>query len=124
MKTHKDLDVWKDSIELVIIIYNATKAFPKEELYGITNRMRRAAVSVPTNISEGSARNYPVEVIRFLKISQGSLSEFETLLLISLRLNYLDEIIYKRIEGSIFKINAQLCGLIKSVQKKLPPSAT
>ena len=124
MKTHKDLDVWKDSVELVIITYNITKTFPKEELYGITSQIRRAAVSVPVNISEGTARNYPIEVVRFLKISQGSLSEFETLLLISLRLNYLDEVIYKRIEGSIFKINAQLCGLIKSVQKKLPPSAT
>jgi four helix bundle protein len=115
MKTHKDLDVWKDSIELVVIIYNVTKGFPKEELYGLTSQIRRAVVSVPANISEGSARNYPAEYIRFLRISKASLSEFETLLHISLRLNYLDEDMFKSIQGRIFKINAQLSGLIKSI---------
>jgi four helix bundle protein len=117
MKTHKELDVWKDSVELVIDVYNFTKGFPKEELYGITNQIRRAVVSIPTNISEGSGRNYSAEFIRFLKISQGSLSEFETLLVISLRLNYLDEVRFKSTEGRIFKINAQLSGLIKSIHK-------
>ena len=115
MKSHKELDVWKDSIELVIDTYKLTKGFPKEELYGITNQIRRAVVSIPTNRSEGSGRNYSAEFIRFLKISQGSLSEFETLLLISLRLNYLNEVSYKSIEGRIFKLNAQLSGLIKSI---------
>jgi len=117
MKSHKELDVWKDSVELVIDTYNLTKVFPKEELFGITNQMRRAVVSIPTNISEGSGRNYSSEFIRFLKISQGSLSEFETLLLISLRLNYLDEVSFKSIERRIFKLNAQLSGLIKSIHK-------
>jgi four helix bundle protein len=74
MKTHKDLDVWKDSIELVIQIYQVTKEFPREELYGLTSQIRRAAVSVPAIISEGSARNYTKEFIRFLRIAQASLS--------------------------------------------------
>ena len=77
MKTHKDLDVWKDSIELVVKTYQITKGFPKEELYGLTSQIRRAAVSVPANISEESARNYTKEFIRFLRIAQASLSEFE-----------------------------------------------
>ena len=116
MKTHKELDVWKDSVELVVLIYQITKGFPKEELYGLTSQIRRAAVSVPANISEGAARNYSTEFIRFLRIAQGSLSEFETLLYISLRLNYFDENKFKSIQGTIFKINAQLSGLIKSIK--------
>jgi four helix bundle protein len=89
MKTHKDLDVWKDSIELVIDIYKLTGTFPKSELYGITSQIQRAVVSIPTNISEGSGRNYSAEFIRFLKISQVSLAEFETLLYISFRMKIL-----------------------------------
>jgi four helix bundle protein len=115
MKTHKELDVWKDSIELVVKIYHITKGFPKEELYGLTSQIRRAAVSVPANISEGSARNYSKEFIRFLRIAQGSLSEFETLLQISSRLNYINEEMFKSVQGRIFKVNAQLSGLIKSI---------
>ena len=115
MKTHKELDVWKDSIELVVSIYKATKGFPMEERFGLTSQIRRAAVSVPANISEGAARNYSKEFIRFLRIAQASLSEVETLLYISLKLNYLDENTFKSIHGRIFKVNAQLSGLIKSI---------
>ena len=122
MKTHKDLDVWKDSIDLVVKIYQITKGFPKEELYGLTSQIRRAAVSIPANISEGSARNYSMEFIRFLRIAQASLSEFETLLLISSRLNYMEKDIFQSIQGRICKINAQLSGLIKAInQKPLTP---
>ena len=115
MKTHKDLDVWKDSIELVVQIYKITKGFPKEELYGLTSQIRRAAVSVPANISEGSGRNYSKEFIRFLRIAQASLSEFETLLHISTRLNYLEKDVFQSVQGRICKVNAQLSGLIKSI---------
>ena len=115
MKTHKELNVWKDSIELVVEIYEITKQFPREEMYGLTSQIRRAAVSVPANISEGAARNYTREFIRFLRIAQASLSEVETLLIISLRLKYLDENVFRTIQGKIFKINAQLSGLIKSI---------
>ena len=115
MKTHKELDVWKDSIGLVVMIYKVTKGFPREEMYGLISQIRRAAVSVPANISEGSARNYSKEFIRFLRIAQASLSEFETLMHISFGLNYLDENLFNSIQGRIFKINAQLSGLIKSI---------
>ena len=115
MKTHKDLDVWKDSIELVVEIYKVTKGFPREETYGIISQLRRASVSVAANISEGAARGYTKEFVRFLRISQGSLSEVETLLYISMRLNYLDENIEKSVQGRIHKTNAQLCGLIKAI---------
>jgi len=115
MKTHKELNVWKDSIELVVEIYEITKHFPREEMYGLTSQIRRAAVSVPANISEGAARNYSREFIRFLRIAQASLSEVETLMEISLKLTYLDENKFKSIQGRIFKVNAQLSGLIKAI---------
>jgi four helix bundle protein len=115
MKTHKDLDVWKDSIELVVEIYKLTKGFPREETYGIISQLRRASVSVPANISEGAARGYTKEFVRFLRISQGSLSEVETLLHISLRLNYLEEEKYNSFLARFFKVNAQLSGLIRAI---------
>jgi four helix bundle protein len=117
MKTHKDLDVWKDSVELLVLIYKETQLFPREELYGLTSQIRRAAVSIPANISEGSARNYSDEFIRFLRISLGSLVEVETLLLISLRLNYIEKEKFDLLYGSILKITSQLSGLIRSIQK-------
>ena len=117
MKTHKELNVWKDSIDLVVEVYRITKLFPKEELYGIVSQIRRSAVSVPANISEGSARNYTKEFIRFLRIAQASLSELETLIQISSRLNFLNEDNYQSLQGKIFKINAQLSGLIKSISQ-------
>jgi len=90
-KTHKDLEIWKEGIKLVTKIYKLTKDFPDEELYGLTSQMRRAAVSYPSNISEGAARNSNNEYIRFLYISLGSLSELETQIIISEKLNYIPD---------------------------------
>jgi four helix bundle protein len=70
MKTHKDLDVYKLSIELVTEIYQLTASFPKEEMYGLTSQIRRSAVSIPSNIAEGSARNHKKEFIQFLLLQQ------------------------------------------------------
>ena len=117
MKTHKDLDVWKDSMDLVVQIYQITRGFPRDELYGLTSQIRRAAVSVPANISEGSARHYTPEFIRFLRIAQGSLAEFETLLQISSKLHYFENEIFDTLHGKVCKINAQLSGLIKSITR-------
>jgi four helix bundle protein len=75
MKSHKDLDVWKKSMDLVTDIYRVTKDFPKEEIYGLTNQMRRCVVSIPSNIAEGGGRNSKREFIQFLYISLGSVSE-------------------------------------------------
>jgi len=91
LSTHKDLEVWKLSMDLVEIIYELTKSFPKEEQYGLKSQMRRSAVSVPSNISEGAARKGNKEYIQFLYISLGSLSELETQLLISARLKYCEK---------------------------------
>ncbi len=77
--THKDLDLWKDGIKFVQDVYTVTSHFPKEELFGLVSQLRRASVSVPTNISEGAGRSGPRELLRFLQIAMGSLSEIETL---------------------------------------------
>ncbi len=91
MMTHKDLDIWKLGIELVEQVYKATAEFPKEEIYGLTNQMRRASVSIPSNISEGAARGSKKEFIKFLYIALGSLAELETQTIISEKLGYLKE---------------------------------
>ncbi len=89
MITHKDLDIWKLGIELVEEVYKTTVEFPKEEIYGLTNQMRRASVSIPSNISEGAARGSKKEFIKFLYIALGSLAELETQTIISEKLGYL-----------------------------------
>ena len=89
MMTHKDLDIWKQGIELVEEVYKATAEFPKEEIYGLTNQMRRASVSIPSNISEGAARGSKKEFIKFLYVALGSLAELETQTIISEKLGYL-----------------------------------
>ncbi|MEZ4484825.1 MAG: four helix bundle protein [Syntrophotaleaceae bacterium] len=80
---HKDLDVWRSSMALVTEIYRLTGNFSKDEIYGLTNQIRRAAVSVPSNIAEGAARHSKKEFLQFLYVSLGSLAELETQLLIS-----------------------------------------
>ena len=88
MKTHKDLDIWKLAIELVVKIYKDTKYFPKEEMYGLTSQLRRASVSVASNIAEGAARQSKVEFIRFTYYALGSLSEIETQKIIADKIGY------------------------------------
>jgi four helix bundle protein len=90
-KSYRDLAAWQRAMELVEGVYLATKEWPREEIYGLTNQVRRATVSVPANIAEGQGRRNPREFIRFLGIATGSLHEVETHLLIARRLDYLDE---------------------------------
>lgn len=92
IKNHKDLNVWQLSMELVTDIYRLTGTFPKEEIYGLTNQMRRAAVSVPSNIAEGAARNSKKEFIQFLHIALGSSAELETQLIIASNLEFVQEV--------------------------------
>jgi len=91
MKTHRDLRVWHRSIDYVTQIYCATAQFPKHELYSLVTQIRRAAVSVPSNISEGASRKNVTEYLHFLHIALGSLSELETQLIISRNLEYLSD---------------------------------
>jgi len=86
--THKDLELWKLSIDLVIKIYDLAKHLPDDEKYGITAQIKRCAISIPSNIAEGAGRNSSKEFIRFLDIANGSLSELETQLIIIQRLGF------------------------------------
>ena len=88
---YKELIVWQKSLLLVKHIYLVTKGFPSSELYGLTNQMRRAAVSVPSNIAEGQTRNSPAEFSHFLAIASGSLAELETQMIISHDLGYMTQ---------------------------------
>ena len=118
MKTHKDLDVWKKSVSLVTSIYEVTKTFPKDEVYGLTNQIRRSSVSIPSNIAEGSARQGDKEFAHFLYISLGSLSELETQLIIANNLNYLSLKDYDSVITSLEEIRRMLLGLIKYVRNR------
>ena len=91
IRDFRDLVVWQKAMTLVELIYEATRQFPKEELYGLTNQIRRAAVSIPSNIAEGQARKSTAEFRNFLSIAQGSRAEVETQTLIAIRLNYLQQ---------------------------------
>lgn len=115
MKTHKDLIVWKKSLDFVEEIYRISDVFPNDEKFGLTSQIRRASVSVPSNIAEGAARNSTKEFIRFLYISLGSLSEVETQLIIATRLHY----VKNSIENIIEEIRKLLLALIKSLTSKL-----
>ncbi len=117
MKTHKDLDVWKNSIELVTEVYRVTKLFPKEELYGLSNQIRRAAISIPSNIAEGAARNHEKEFIQFLYVALASGAEVETQLIISKNLNYIDSSQFKELSNRLNSIQKMIQGLIKSISK-------
>lgn len=115
MKSHQDLTVYQKSLDLVEKIYKLTQTFPSEEKFGITSQIRRAAVSVPSNIAEGAARKGSKEFSRFLYISLGSLAEIETLLTISNRLKFSSE--DSIIVEEIIHIRRMLLKLINSLGK-------
>jgi len=90
IKTYKELEIWQRGIQFVGQVYKFTKSFPKEELYGLTSQIRRAAISYPSNIAEGASRSSRKEFIQFLYVALGSLSEVETQLIIAENLSYLN----------------------------------
>lgn len=116
-KPHKKLDVWQKAIELVQKIYGLTKEFPNSENYGLTSQMRRAAISIPANISEGAARQTRKEFIQFLHMAQGSLSELDTHLEIAKRLGYMKGSFVEEFPALMNDIDKMLTGLIKSLKK-------
>jgi len=91
MRNYKDLDAWKNAMQLVKEVYLLTKTFPKEEMYALTSQTKRAAVSIPSNIAEGLGRQYKKDTLQFLNISRGSLYELETLLNIAVMVEIISE---------------------------------
>ena len=116
-KSYKDLIVYQKAYSLTLEIYRVTKSFPAHELYGMVSQMRRAAVSLPSNISEGYRRGHQKEYIQFLNIARGSCGELETLLSLSKDLNYLDEADYSSIHTMQDEISRMLSHFILSMSR-------
>ena len=118
MATFKDLIVWQKSHQFVLKIYESTKIFPKEEIFGLTNQIRRCAVSVPSNIAEGCGRNTSKETIHFLFIARGSIYEVETQLYLSLDQNYIEKEEFGNILSQVILCKKLLNGFINYYKNK------
>jgi four helix bundle protein len=118
---YQDLAVWNKSHQLVLNVYKVTKTFPHEELYGLTSQIRRAALSIPTNIAEGSGRGGDKEFARFCQISYGSINELEYHFLVALDLGFIDSATYQPLQQALIKIRRMLAKLIATLQQKLKP---
>ncbi|AZA53186.1 four helix bundle protein [Chryseobacterium sp. G0201] len=116
MANFKELLVWQKSINFVTEIYRTTESFPKDETFGLKSQIRRASVSIPSNIAEGNSRRSKPDYLQFLKISRGSCAEVETQLIISKNLNFLNENEYLQLNQNIIEISKMLNGLINSLK--------
>ncbi len=112
IQSYKDLVVWQKSISLVEEIYNLTGQFPKEEIFGLMSQMRRAAVSISSNIAEGRTRSYKKEFVQFLLTAYGSGAELETQILISKRLQKTKNLDYKKVDSILVEVMKMLNTLI------------
>lgn len=114
-RPHKRLKVWQQAVSLVVKIYGLTEKFPRNEEFGLKAQIRRAAVSVPSNIAEGLTRRTPKDKVHFLNTSQGSLSEIDTQAEICLRLGYLSEEEFVGMEKDLVEVQMLLSGLSRSI---------
>jgi four helix bundle protein len=115
-----ELEVWKLAFELVAVVHETTKRFPPEERYGLTNQLRHAAVSIPSNIAEGQGRGPSNDFVRFLCIARGSLQEVHTQVLPAIRFGYLERTKGDSIVESIGSVGRLINGLIRSLSTKSP----
>ena len=119
LQKHEDLIVWQKAMDLVVEIYGIVKLLPSEEVYALSNQMRRAAVSIPSNIAEGQGRNTTKDFIKHLYIAKGSKGELETQLLICVRLKYLAQSQIGAAQTLLVEIGKMLNALIQSLSSKL-----
>ena len=110
--------VWQKATELALFVYSISKAFPKEEIYGLTSQIRRCSVSVPSNIAEGSERDSTRDYLRFINMAHASLAELETQFYIAHRLGYVSEENYQQLQISTAEIGRMLNGLSKKLEEK------
>ncbi|OHC91208.1 MAG: four helix bundle protein [Sideroxydans sp. RIFOXYB12_FULL_59_6] len=113
---HRNLKAWQQAMELVTAVYAATSSFPSNEKFGLTSQLQRAAVSVPANIAEGFARNGTKELLQFLSISAGSLSELDTLIELAARLGYMENA--EELNGKVDEVSGLLMGLAASIKRR------
>lgn len=115
-RPHRKLDVWKKSMEFVRDIYQTTEQFPNAEIYGLTSQMRRAAVSIPSNLAEGAARKGIKEFKQYLNIAQGSISELDTQIELASMLKYIDKNLYDELMENLTTISKMLYGLSRTLK--------
>lgn len=116
VRNYRELIVWQKAMDLVELVYPATRQFPKEELYGLTSQVRRSAVSIPSNIAEGQARKSTAEFLNFLSIANGSRAEMETQILLAQRLKYVTNDTAQQILNLSEEVNRLLNGLMNSLK--------
>ena len=119
IKSYRDLEVWQKAMDLVVMCYQTTKKFPKNEIYGLASQLQRAVVSVPANIAEGRQRQHSKEFLQHLSIAYGSLAEVETHVQIAGRLNYMHEDQISKLLGKTAEIGKMLNGLRRSIEKRI-----
>jgi four helix bundle protein len=117
-KPHRELTVWQKSVDFIINVYELTEKFPKSELYGLTTQLRRASISIASNIAEGAARKSSKEFLQFLTIARGSISEIDTHLEVVGRLGYVSPIRLEYLDSELTEIDRMLSGLMKNIRKK------
>src|SRR5262249_33426026 len=115
LRDYRELDVWQSAVDLVTLVYQQTSGFPREEIHDLTSQIRRAAVSVPSNIAEGQGRRSTKEFLNHLSMARGSLMEVETQAEIALRLLYLTTEQHERISQRTNTVGRLLNGLIRSL---------
>jgi len=118
LKNYKELSIWQKSYQLCLEIYRITKEFPKEERYGLTSQIRRASVSIPSNIAEGYGRKTTPEYLRALYVAYGSNCELETQILLSGDLGYINEEDMKKLQKAIGDVERMLKALIRALENK------
>ncbi len=112
---YKDLTIWQKSIHFAVDVIKLTNGFPKDEIYGLTSQIKRAVVSIPSNIAEGNERNSKKEFSHFLHVALGSAAELSTQLSIAKELQYIDQSTFTEIESRLLEIQKMIHGLIKTV---------
>jgi four helix bundle protein len=118
VKSYKNLEVWQRAMDLVVRCYQITNNFPRNEIYGLTSQLQRAAISIPANIAEGRERKYSKEFIQFLSIAYSSLAEVETHIQIAQRLNYINSIETEKLLEQTSEIGRMINGLRNSIEKR------
>lgn len=118
-RSYKQLKVWQKAMDLVLLVYDCTKTFPKEEMFGLSSQLRKAAVSIPSNIAEGSERRSDKDFIRFLRVASGSNAEVETQLYIAMKLGYIGTEQLFECQQLSSEIGRMVNGLINSLTEKL-----
>ncbi len=116
MEDFKNLKVWKKAHELTLVVYQRTRAFPKDEIYGLTSQLRRSAASIGANIAEGCGRRSDAEMKRFLQIARGSASELEYHLLLARDLGFLGTSDFQRLDEKILEVQRMLASLVQRLQ--------